>query len=200
MWDRGWGDPEVAVEGAVFESLVEGVAGVGGWRGDDFDCCLVFLDAFQFGFEVGRRTEGLGVTTAMRRAADLPLREGSAVDEAAHEERDEDRHEEKTLARTRSRYSRFAMSQMLSIDIFSYGLDEDLFEGGLHDFETGDAGAALNCSGEEGLGIGADVVDAAKLDLCLAAVVLRGLDGWMGEEGVVALEGDPGCGCGDSGS
>ncbi len=48
----------------------------------------------------------------------------------------------KALVRTRSRYSRFAMSQTLCIDFASYGLDEDLFQGWLHDFEAGDAGFA----------------------------------------------------------
>ena len=46
----------------------------------------------------------------------------------------------KLLVRTRSRYSRFAMSQTLCIDFASYGVfDEDLFECGLHDLEAGDA-------------------------------------------------------------
>ena len=45
----------------------------------------------------------------------------------------------KALVRTRSRYSRFAMSQTLCIDFASYGFDEDLFERGLHDLEAGDA-------------------------------------------------------------
>src|SRR6266853_1115776 len=54
----------------------------------------------------------------------------------------------KLFARMRSRYSRFATSQTLSIDIFSYGFDEDLLEGGFHDFEAGDAGAALDGAGE----------------------------------------------------
>src|SRR5947209_8448094 len=43
------------------------------------------------------------------------------------------------LVRTRSRYSRFAMSQTLCIDAVSYGFDKDLFEGGFHEFEAGDA-------------------------------------------------------------
>src|SRR5271154_5543906 len=90
----------------------------------------------------------------------------------------------------RSRYSRFAMSQILSIDVVSYGLDEDLLEGGLHDFEAIDACAALDGGCEEGLGVRGETVDAVKLDLGLAAVVLGGFDAGGGEEGVVALEGD----------
>src|SRR5580700_6804016 len=90
----------------------------------------------------------------------------------------------------RSRYSRFAISQTLSIDVVSYGLDEDLFKSGLHDFEAGDAGAALDGGGEKGLGVWSEAVEAVKLDLGLAAVVLRGFDAGVGEEGVVALEGD----------
>src|SRR5579871_5652520 len=46
----------------------------------------------------------------------------------------------KARVRTRSRYSRFAMSQTLCIDFASYGLDEDLFQGWFHHFEASDAG------------------------------------------------------------
>ena len=45
----------------------------------------------------------------------------------------------KALVRTRSRYSRFAMSQTLCIDFASYGFDKYLFKRRLHDFEAGDA-------------------------------------------------------------
>ena len=96
----------------------------------------------------------------------------------------------KLFARMRSRYSRFAMSQMLSIDIVSYGLDEDLFEGGLHDFEASDAGAVLDGRGEERLSVGTGAVEAVEFDLGLSAVVLRAFDAGMLEEGVVSLEGD----------
>src|SRR5260370_13403643 len=94
----------------------------------------------------------------------------------------------KLFARMRSRYSRFAMSQMLSIDILSYGFDEDLLEGGLHDFEAGDAGAALDGCGEERLGVGAGAVDAMEFYVGLSAVVLRGFDAGMLEEGGVSFE------------
>src|SRR5258708_40055017 len=96
----------------------------------------------------------------------------------------------KLFAWMRSRYSRFAMSQILCIDIFSYGLDEDLFEGGLHDFEANDAGAALRGCGEERLRVGRFAVDAVEFDLSLAAVVLHGFDAGMGEEGLVPFKGD----------
>src|SRR5580704_13940865 len=46
----------------------------------------------------------------------------------------------KALVRTRSRYSRFAMSQTLCIDFASYGLNENLFQGWFHHFEASDAG------------------------------------------------------------
>src|SRR6266481_3286697 len=96
----------------------------------------------------------------------------------------------KLFARMRSRYSRFATSQTLSIDIFSYGFDEDLLEGGLHHFEAGDASAALDGGGEERLRVGTGVVGATKFDLGLSAIVLRAFDAGMREEGVVSFEGD----------
>ncbi len=67
----------------------------------------------------------------------------------------------KALVRMRSRYSRFAMSQTLCIGFASYGFDEDLFKGGLHDFEAGDAGAAGDGVGEQGLGVGMGTVAVA---------------------------------------
>src|SRR5260370_41734998 len=85
----------------------------------------------------------------------------------------------KLFARMRSRYSRFATSQTLSIDIFSYGFDEDLLESGLHDFEAGDASAALDGCGEKGLGIGTGAVHAMEFYVSLSAVVLRGFDAGM---------------------
>src|SRR5258705_9780249 len=96
----------------------------------------------------------------------------------------------KLFARMRSRYSRFAMSQTLSIDIFSYGFDEDLLEGGLHDFEAGDASAALDGSGEERLGVGPGSIDAMEFYVGLSSIVLRGFDAGVREEGVVSFERD----------
>src|SRR5712672_2992956 len=96
----------------------------------------------------------------------------------------------KLFARMRSRYSRFATSQTLCIDIFSYGFDEDLLEGGLHDFEACDASAAFNGCGEERLGVGAGAVEAVEFDIGLSAVVLRGFDAGVLEEGIVSFEGD----------
>src|SRR5258706_6436389 len=95
----------------------------------------------------------------------------------------------KLFARMRSRYSRFATSQTLSIDIFSYGFDEDLFESGLHGLEAGDAGAALNGCGEKRLGVGTGAVEAVEFYVGLSAVVLRGFDAGMVEEGIVSFEG-----------
>src|SRR6267378_7903331 len=89
----------------------------------------------------------------------------------------------KLFARMRSRYSRFATSQTLSIDIFSYGFDEDLLEGGLHDFEAGDAGAALDGGGEERLGVRTGAIDAMEFYVGLSAIVLRSFDAWVREEG-----------------
>src|SRR5258707_15338839 len=96
----------------------------------------------------------------------------------------------KLFARMRSRYSRFATSQTLCIDIFSYGFDEDLLEGGLHDFEAGDASAALDGCGEKGLGVGTGAVPAMEFYVGLSAIVLRSFDARMLEEGVVSFEGD----------
>src|ERR1700720_2500795 len=94
----------------------------------------------------------------------------------------------KLFARMRSRYSRFATSQTLSIDIFSYGFDEDLLEGGLHDFEAGDAGAALDGCGGERRGVWTGAIDAMKFDVGLSAIVLRGFYAGMRKEGVVSFE------------
>src|SRR5260370_24235081 len=86
----------------------------------------------------------------------------------------------KALVRTRSRYSRFAMSQTLCIDFASvnrfpgfccYFFDKDLFEGGFHDFEAGDAGLGDGL-GEEVL----DVVAFVELDLGHDVVGLGALD------------------------
>ncbi len=94
----------------------------------------------------------------------------------------------KLFARMRSRYSRFATSQTLSIDIFSYGFDEDLLEGWLHDFEAGDASAALDGCGEERLGVGPPL--AVEFYVGLSAVVFGGFDAGVLEEGIVSFEGD----------
>jgi hypothetical protein len=100
----------------------------------------------------------------------------------------------KALVVTRSRYSRRAMSQTLCMDDVSGWIlgglvgdrfDEDLFEGGGGELEAGDTGVS-DGGGEELLGVGA----VAEGDLGVAAVVLRGEDGWVLEEGVVAGEGD----------
>src|SRR5258708_10783424 len=96
----------------------------------------------------------------------------------------------KLFARMRWRYSRFATSQTLSINIFSYGFDEDLLESGLHDFEAGDASAALDGGGEERLGVGTGAVDAMEFYVGLSAVVLRPFNAGVGEEGIVSFEGD----------
>src|SRR3981189_202314 len=93
----------------------------------------------------------------------------------------------KLFARMRSRYSRFATSQTLCIDIFSYGFDEDLLEGGLHDFEAGDASTALDGGSEERLGVGTGAVETMEFYVGLAAVVLCGFDAGMLEGGVVAV-------------
>src|SRR5258708_38406051 len=96
----------------------------------------------------------------------------------------------KLFARMRSRYSRFATSQTLSIDIFSYGFDEDLLEGWLHDFEAGDAGAALDGGGEERLGVGTGSVEAGEFYFGLPTVGLRGFDAGMMQEGIVPFVGE----------
>src|SRR5258708_38002037 len=96
----------------------------------------------------------------------------------------------KLFARMRSRYSRFATSQTLSIDIFSYGFDEDLLEGWLHDFEAGDAGAALDGGGQERLGVGSGAFEAVEFYVGLSAIILHRLDAGMCEEGRVSFERD----------
>src|ERR1700727_2785836 len=94
----------------------------------------------------------------------------------------------KLFARMRSRYSRFAMSQTLCIDIFSYSFDEDLFKRGFHDFEADDSGAALGGCYEERLSVRVCAIDATKLDLRLSTIVLCEFDAGVGEEGIVSLE------------
>src|SRR5271163_923675 len=84
----------------------------------------------------------------------------------------------KERVRMRSRYSRFAMSQTLCIGFASYGFDEDLFEGWLHDLEARDAGAAGDGLGQQRLrvGMGTVAVAGVELDLGVAGVVLVALD------------------------
>src|SRR5258708_7462870 len=89
----------------------------------------------------------------------------------------------KALVRTRSRYSRFAMSQTLCIDFASYGLDKDLFKSGLHDFEAGDAGLGNSLS-EESLA----VIAVVELDLGVALVVFCLVDGGVIEERGITVE------------
>src|ERR1700744_2708777 len=95
----------------------------------------------------------------------------------------------KLLARTRSRYSRFAISQTLCIDSASClciaeacadVFDEDLFQCGFHDFKAVDVSTACDGLGKNLLG-GSLVV---QLDLGDAGVVLRFDDTRMAEEGV----------------
>src|ERR1700746_2474841 len=95
----------------------------------------------------------------------------------------------KLFARMRSRYSRFATSQTLCIDIFSYGFDEDLLEGGLHDFKAGDSGAALDGRGEERLGVGTGSIHAVEFYIGLSTVVLGRFDAGVLEKGIVSFEG-----------
>src|SRR6202034_3653870 len=90
----------------------------------------------------------------------------------------------KLLARMRSRYSRLAMSQILCIDILSYGFDEDLLERGLHDFEAGDSRATLGGRGKEWLSVGSRAVYTAELDLLLTTIVLRAFNAGMREKGI----------------
>src|ERR1700727_1565157 len=66
----------------------------------------------------------------------------------------------KALVRTRSRYSRFAMSHTLCIDFISYSLNKNLFQRWLHHLKTGDAGFG-NSIGQKRLSIAAFV----QLDL-----------------------------------
>src|ERR1700733_1747947 len=89
----------------------------------------------------------------------------------------------KALVRMRSRYSRFAMSQILCIDFAPDYFDKDVFQAGLHDLEASDTGPC-RCGYEEYLRVGA----LMQLDFGVAAVVLHGLDGGMIEEGGIALE------------
>src|ERR1700760_1755738 len=89
----------------------------------------------------------------------------------------------KLLARTRSRYSRFAMSQTLCIGFASYGFNKDLFERGFHNLEPGDASTVLDgCS--QNLLRGGFV---AKLDLCVSGVVLGFSDAGMLQKACVAF-------------
>src|ERR1700721_3601192 len=92
----------------------------------------------------------------------------------------------KALVRMRSRYSRFAMSQMLCINfapvihlpvLCCHFFNEYVFEGGLHDFEASDTGPG-DGGGEQGLWIGS----IAQLDFGAATVVFCRLDGGGFEE------------------
>src|SRR5271156_3623068 len=74
----------------------------------------------------------------------------------------------KALPRTCSRYSRFAISQMLCIGVASNRLNEYLFERRLNQFEFVDTRLADRLA-QQRLGIGA----VLELYLCVAGVVLE---------------------------
>src|SRR5665213_2880400 len=94
----------------------------------------------------------------------------------------------KALVRMRSRYSRFAMSQTLCIDLASNFLYEYLFERRFLHLEAVDACTALDSIGKQRLGVGSNSINGAKLDLGAAAVGLGFLDGGMLKKAGVAFK------------
>src|SRR5690242_13109698 len=90
----------------------------------------------------------------------------------------------KALVRTRSRYSRFAMSQILRIDFASDLFDKYLFQRGLHHLEAADAGFG-DGRGEQRL----TVIAVAELDLGASVVRLHVFYGGMIEERRVSFKG-----------
>src|SRR5690242_8012886 len=90
--------------------------------------------------------------------------------------------------RTRSRYSRFAMSQTLRIDLASNLFDKDLFQRWLLHLEPVDARASLHSVGQQRLRIGRRSVHGVQLDLCPATVHLRVFDRRMLQKARVSLE------------
>src|SRR6187402_2711817 len=91
----------------------------------------------------------------------------------------------KALVRTRSRYSRLAMRSRLRIDIASYGRDEDIFDGGFHDFEALNTRSVGHCVDQKRL-----CVLTMQDDLGLARVVFLLGNGGVLKEAVVSLEAD----------
>src|SRR5215472_905185 len=87
----------------------------------------------------------------------------------------------KALVRTRSRYSRFAMSQTLCIDPVSYRLNKDLFECRLHDLKSCNPRLANGCS-EQRL----PIVAVTQFDLGHAVVVLSALNRRMPQKRAVS--------------
>src|SRR6185437_7099253 len=94
----------------------------------------------------------------------------------------------KAFVRMRSRYSRFAISQTLCIDLASNFFYEYLFERRFLNLEAVDTGAALDSIGEQRLRVGSNSVDRTQLDLRSAAVSLRLFDGRMLKEAGISFK------------
>src|SRR3979490_1285660 len=98
MWRGGRSGPDIAVELAVSELVVEEVARVGGGGRDDVDLrdsllCAVPVDvlgARELGLEVCSELRVLGDDCDVQVGAGASVRQSSTIDEAAHEQRNKD--------------------------------------------------------------------------------------------------------------
>src|SRR5438445_13449738 len=103
----GRSDPDIAVELAISEPVVEERAHVGGRGRDDVDlrdplpCTLPvgvdMLCALELGLEVSSELRVLGDDRDVQVGAGTSVRQSSAIDETAHQERNEDSHDEEAF-------------------------------------------------------------------------------------------------------
>src|SRR5260370_37197554 len=108
MWDRRWSDPDIAVESAVLELIVQSGTRIAGWRRNDIYLRDALLRASLLRIDVGAlRILKLGLEVATKlgvlgddrnvQVAGPSICQRGAKDETAHETRDEDSHDEKTF-------------------------------------------------------------------------------------------------------
>ncbi len=107
MRRRGRSDPDVAVELAVSEPVVEEVARVGGRGRDDVDLRdplpravpvgVDMLFALKLGLEVGAELRILGDDRDVQVGAGTSVGERSTIDETTHEQRNKDGHDEEAF-------------------------------------------------------------------------------------------------------
>src|SRR6266566_117170 len=103
----GRGDPYIAVELAISEPVVEERAHVGGRGRDDVDlrdplpCTLPvgvdMLCALELGLEVSSELRVLSDDCDVQVGAGTSVSQSSTIDQTAHEDRNEDGHDEKTF-------------------------------------------------------------------------------------------------------
>src|SRR5438445_129530 len=107
MRGGGRSDPDIAVELAISEPVVEERAHVGGRGRDDVDlrlsllCPLTvgvnMLCALELGLEVSSELRVLGDDRDVQVGAGTSVRQSSTIDQTAHEDRNEDRHDEEAF-------------------------------------------------------------------------------------------------------